>query len=413
MAADDPTDGVASPAARDPTGRTSTYVIAIAAGATSMSFNVWYPFMPLYALDLGAKSDADAVFWVALAITVQGVSRLASSAIWGLLSDRWGRKLMLLRALYLSSITFAFAAAAQAPWHLAIALGCQGFFSGFVPASVALVSVSVPDSRLNTSLSTVTGIQYLGTTIGPALGALLAVVFGFRGSIIVASLVPLIAATAVLVVVPRDQVARRRPQDGKGPQAALEPFRMSRQFVLAVAALFSIYSMNELIRLVTPIALKAIQGSDNVEGESGLAFTLAGLVSATSVLLIAPRLFRIGRVSRTLGGACAIGASGFLVLALTNAVPLYILGFLLVALVVSAMVPALNTLIAANVVRSRRGTGFGVAASVQALSFALGPLGAAFFAAVSLNLGFGLLAFLFFALGLVLFAAVREPQMVR
>ena len=133
-------------AASDDEGRRTTLIIAGAVGVTSMSFNVWYPFLPLYALDLGAKSDADAVAWVALAVATQGVGRLASSALWGLLSDRWGRKLMLLRALYLASITFAFAAAAQAPWHLAIALGCQGFFSGFVPASVALVSVSVPDS---------------------------------------------------------------------------------------------------------------------------------------------------------------------------------------------------------------------------------------------------------------------------
>ena len=156
-------------AASDDEGRRTTLIIAAAAGATAMSFNVWYPILPLYALDLGAKSDADAVAWVALAITLQGVGRLASSAVWGFLSDRWGRKLMLLRALYLASITFGFAAAAQAPWHLSIALACQGMFSGFIPASVALVSVSVPDHRLNRSLSTVTGAQYLGTTSGPAL----------------------------------------------------------------------------------------------------------------------------------------------------------------------------------------------------------------------------------------------------
>src|SRR5690606_18881810 len=119
-----------------------------------------------------AGSDADAVAWVALAITMQGVARLASSALWGVLSDRWGRKLMLLRALYLASGTFMFAAVAQAPWHLAVALSCQGLFSGFIPASVALISVLVPDHRLNRSLSMLTGAQHFGTTVGPALGAL-------------------------------------------------------------------------------------------------------------------------------------------------------------------------------------------------------------------------------------------------
>lgn len=394
-------------AAAAPDYRTAVFVIGAAVSMTSMSFNVWYPFMPLYALDLGATSDADAVFWVGVAITVQGVARLLSSAVWGFFSDRYGRKLMLLRAMYLGSITFGIAALASEPWHLSLALFCQGFFSGFVPASVALVSVTVPDSRLASSLSMVTGGQYLGTTLGPALGAGLALVFGYRGAIAVAAAGPLLSATLVLLKVPRDRVAPRR--DGEGPRAALEPFKATRQFVVSVALLLAVYSILELVRLATPIALKALKGSEDAAGEAGLTFSLAGLVSAVSVLALTPLVFRRGRVRAGLAGACALGGAAFLALAAADRVPLYIAAYLVIALVISALVPASNTLIASSVTRSRRGTGFGIAASVQALSFGVGPLGAAFFAAVSLDLGFLVLAGLFFALGVVLFAAVREP----
>ena len=389
--------------------RTSVYVIAGAVCATSMSYNLWYPFLPLYALDLGATSDANAVFWMSIALTAQGAGRLASSAAWGYLSDRLGRKMMLLRALCLGSITFGVAAIASAPWHLAIALGCQGFFSGFVPASVALVSVIVPDSRLNRSLSIVTGAQYLGTTIGPAVGAGLALALSYRHSIAVAAIVPLFAALAVLFMVPRDQVSVRRARSDT-TRSELEPFRMSGQFKLAVAALFTLYCMNELLRLATPIALKTLKGSSDVAGEAGLAFSIGGLVSAISVLFVAPRLFGGKPAGRPLGLVCILGSAGFLLVALASGVSVYILGFLCIFLVFSAMVPALNTLIAANTTRSRRGTAFGVAATFQAGAFAVGPLGAAFFAAVSLDLGFFVLAGLFLALGFVLFSSVREPQ---
>ncbi len=396
-------------AASDDEGRRTTLIIAAAAGATAMSFNVWYPILPLYALDLGAKSDADAVAWVALAITLQGVGRLASSAVWGFLSDRWGRKLMLLRALYLASITFGFAAAAQAPWHLSIALACQGMFSGFIPASVALVSVSVPDHRLNRSLSTVTGAQYLGTTSGPALGALLSLVFNFRATIMAAAFIPVIMATVVLLFVPRDEVRARKTDDGQ--EVKLEPFKVSRQFVLGVAFLFSVYAMNELIRLSTPIALKDLRDGADAATASLITFSLGGLVSAVGVLLLAPMVFRTGALRRAFGAACAFGAGGFLVLALTNSIPLYILGFMMIAVVISSLVPAINTHIASSVPRSRRGTGFGIAATAQALSFAVGPGGAAFFAAVSLHLGFTVIAALFISLGLVMFSAIREQQL--
>jgi DHA1 family multidrug resistance protein-like MFS transporter len=58
-----------------------------------MSYNLWYPFLPLYVLELGATSDANAVFWMSIALTAQGVGRLASIAVWGVLSDRLGRKM--------------------------------------------------------------------------------------------------------------------------------------------------------------------------------------------------------------------------------------------------------------------------------------------------------------------------------
>ena len=78
---------------------------------------------------------------------------------------------------------------------------------------------------------------------------------------------------------------------------------MSRQFVLAVAALFCVYSMNELIRLATPIALKAIRHGGVTAAQSGLTFTLGGLVSAISVLALAPLVFKPGRVRYALGAA--------------------------------------------------------------------------------------------------------------
>src|SRR5438270_2761793 len=107
-----------------------TLLVSAALGVTSMSFNVWYPFLPLYALKLGATSDANALFWVAVANVAQGVTRLATGPVWGLLSDRFGRKMIFLRSLYLSSLTGAITGLITAPWQLTIALAVSGVFSG-------------------------------------------------------------------------------------------------------------------------------------------------------------------------------------------------------------------------------------------------------------------------------------------
>ena len=67
--------------------------------------------------------------------------------------------------------------------------------------------------------------------------------------------------------------------------------------------------------------------------------------------------------------------------------------------------------IAANVPRERRGTGFGIASSAQAISFLIGPTAAAAFAATSLRAGFVGLSALLIALGLIL--ALRLRQLLR
>src|SRR5690606_27695454 len=173
------------------------------AGIASFAMNFWIPFLPLYMIDLGATSDANALFWVGVATSVQGVGRLVTGPVWGILSDRYGRRLMFIRALGFASVTTAIVALATEPWHIAVALACQGIFSGFGPAAVALTSVTVPDVRLNASLGLVTGAQYLGNTLGPAVGSILAIALGMRGGIVAAGIMPALAALMVLLLVPK------------------------------------------------------------------------------------------------------------------------------------------------------------------------------------------------------------------
>ncbi|MDA0269565.1 MAG: MFS transporter [Chloroflexi bacterium] len=397
----------------------AVFAIAVGAGIASMSMNFWVPFLPLYMRELGAVSDADALFWVAVAATCQGIVRLASGPVWGMLSDRYGRKLMFLRALVFASVTTAIAALATQPLHIVVAFVCQGLFSGFVPAATALTSVSVPDRRMNGSLSTVTGAVYLGNTVGPAAGAVMAVLIGYRGAILGAAAMPALAAMLAAITVPRDRIGPEvRPVtegDAVGATEAVPPRTSARslfttQFSLVLLVFFATISLTQVLRLATPVALERIEGLGQATGASGVAFTLAGLASVAGIVL-SQRIVRSGRLTRVLGLACLVTAGAHLVLPFSTTAVTFIAAFALISLLQAGMVPATNTLIAANAPRERRGTAFGFASGVQAIGFMVGPAMAAGFAAVSLDLGFVVLAGLFAALAVLVFAAIREPRM--
>ncbi len=393
-------------------------ILAIASGAFLASFamNFWWPFLPLFLRQIGATSDANALFWVGVATTVQGVARLVSGPVWGVISDRYGRKLMLVRALYAATLTTAIAAVAHAPWVVVVALSMQGLFSGFIPAAIALTSVSVPDARLNRSLGVVTGGQYLGSTLGPAVGALLAIGFGYRGAIVASAVLPALAATWIIFAVPRDSVAPRAVRavgaaGGRGLRLSMGWMKgFSRPFWVAVFLYFGLFALNQFVRVATPVALEGIVGSGSARAVSGVAFSLAGAAAVAGVTVVARWMSGRASLRQTLIVFSLASAAAMPALAIGQSAWLYGAGFLAFALVNAASMPATNTLIAETVEPSRRGTAFGLASSAQAVAFMAGPMAAAAFATFSLPAGFLFCAVAFAGLAALVAVATDERR---
>ena len=383
--------------------------IATATGSTSLLMNVWFPFLPLYMLQVGARDEASALFWVAVGMSAQGVGRLIGGPLWGLLSDRLGRKKMFVRSVYSAALTCFVLSIINAPWQVRVALGIQGLLSGFIPAAVALMSVSVPDAKVRDALNAVSGAQYLGSAIGPAVGAAMAIAFGYRGAIFSSGLLIAAVATAVMFLVPADAV-RKKERDLTGAALELPPFKPTRQFALAILLYFSLFALTTFRTIATPIALKDIAGAD-VTTATGLAFALGGVASALGVWILSARKFRQWRLRDILDITCVLTALGHLLLALSNSVWLYVLAFTIASFLNASMMPATNTMIALNVSRERRGTAFGIASAAQAVAFMVGPMAAAMFATISLKTGFVTVGILLVALAALVAVALREPAM--
>ena len=396
--------------------------LAIGSGAFLASFamNFWWPFLPLYLQDIGATSDANALFWVAVATAVQGVARLVTGPFWGVLSDRYGRKVMFIRALYAATITTAIAAIAHAPWVIVVSLTMQGLFSGFIPAAIALTSVSVPEERLEKALGVVTAGQYLGGTLGPFAGGLLAWGFGFRGAIVASAILPAIAATWIIFAVPRDAIAPRAVQAVRTGRRRLQvrpgigwARGFSRIFWVAVFLYFGLFALNQLIRVSTPIAIKDIAGEDSAGFLSSIAFGFAGAGSVAGVLLLARVLGMKTGLRGTLVILTVLSAAAMPLMALGGNEWLVIGGLTAFAIFNGASMPATNALIASSVEPARRGTAFGLASSAQAIAFMVGPMSAAFFASTSLAAGFIICGALFLGFALVVGLFAKPPAPLR
>ena len=125
------------------------------------------PLLPFYATRLGASP-----FIYTVLVSAFSVAALLSAPIWGRFSDRYGRRPVLLIALFASAIAYVIFAYAGSLWVLFLSRIVQGAGGGTVGVIQAYVSDSVEPRDRARSLGWLSAATNLGVTIGPALGSL-------------------------------------------------------------------------------------------------------------------------------------------------------------------------------------------------------------------------------------------------
>jgi MFS family permease len=126
-----------------------------------------FPLLPFYALKLRAEPWMIgwmlAGFWIA---------QLASSPLWGRVSDRYGRRPALLVGLSASAVGFLVFAFAFSPWMLLLCRLVQGAGGGTTGVAQAYVGDAIEPKDRAKALGWLSAATNAGVMIGPAIGSL-------------------------------------------------------------------------------------------------------------------------------------------------------------------------------------------------------------------------------------------------
>ena len=153
----------------------------LAMGGYSMAM----PFIPLFIKSrLGIAAEGECGIGVAL-FNFLGMGMLAiASPVWGKISDRFGRKLMLLRAAFVSAFLFPLMMLSTSLWVLILLRVVASFFSGTVNASQTLVAGTTPEERQGFALGAISTAAWTGHMTGYFLGGMVVDRFGFDAGFI-------------------------------------------------------------------------------------------------------------------------------------------------------------------------------------------------------------------------------------
>jgi len=143
-------------------------VLMITAFVDMLGLAMIIPLLPFYATKLGASATI-----VGILIAAFSIAQLASAPLWGLFSDRYGRRPALLVGLLISAAAYLIFAYASTLWLLLLSRAVQGLGGGTIGVVQAyVVDASDPKDRAK-SLGWLSAATSFGAVVGPAIGSAL------------------------------------------------------------------------------------------------------------------------------------------------------------------------------------------------------------------------------------------------
>ena len=340
------------------------------------------PFMPLYIGTLGVHRAQDVERWSGILFAAPFLAQTLVAPLWGVVGDRYGRKIMVLRALTGIGVTNMLAAAVGAVWQLLGLRMVQGGVSGFVAATNALVSSSIPRDRLGTVMGLLQSSLTAGGIIGPLIGGALADAVGYRWVFIVTGLMCWMGSGVVLVAT-QEPAAPRSSTRGPGVRDNLAFFLRSPMLRTVGLLLCTSNLAVMAIEPIFPIFVATLGvPAGRVATVAGVLFSATGFASMVGAAMWGRISDRVGEgrvLVMVLSGACLAYVAQA---AARDPATLFVLRVAL-GLAVGGLMPPLYAIVARRTPPERLGGIMGLTSSAIMIGNLVGPIAGGLFAAAS------------------------------
>ncbi len=362
------------------------YTISFAELVAISGFSIILPFLPYYLQELGVTDLSEVAIWSGLVLTSSAVTMALFAPLWGSLADRYGRRLMVQRAMFGGALVMAAMAFVQNVPQLVLLRAIQGSLTGTVAAATTLVASTVPRQRYGYAMGLLQTAVYSGVSVGPILGGALADTVGLRSSFLMTGALLAMAGLTVHLFVHEDVKPKGEDHGGtKGfLRQQLKIVLRSRALVSALGIRITVRTGARMLSPILPLFVQSlIPGGRNVATTAGLIMGVSGVGSTLGALglgRISDRVgFRLVLILSTLGAAAIYFPQSFV----TEAWQLFILQAG-TGVALGGTITTLSAVLANLAPEEAPGVVFGVDSSVIALANAVAPLAGA---AVAARLG--------------------------
>jgi DHA1 family multidrug resistance protein-like MFS transporter len=337
---------------------------------TLVGLTLVLPFLPLYVEKLGAEGNAAIVEWSGVAFGATFLGTALTAPLWGSLGDRYGRKVMLVRAAVGMAIIMPLLGCVHHVWQLVGLRLAAGLVGGYASSSTMLIATQAPKDKSGWALGILSTGALAGSLMGPMVGGTLASLIGIRHTLFASGAVIAVTAFLTLFFVREDRLPKRTMAAASAESTALPRALLAAMFGTAMLVLFASMSIEPIIT----VYLRELGAP-----AARLVFD-AGLVMAASALGGVVMAAPLGRLADRIGAgkviAGCLAAAGLIMLPQALVSSWWQLALLRFALgaALAGLLPAVMKVIRQAVPEQALGKVLGYAQSSQFAGQVLGPL---------------------------------------
>ena len=383
-------------------------IIALIALVNMLGYGIIIPILYAYSKKFGLSD-----FQNGLLFALFSICAFISTPIIGRLSDKYGRRPMLLISIIGTALSFFITAFAPNAMILFFARALDGITAGNIPVAFAVISDTTKPEERAKAFGVVGAAFNFGFIFGPAIAAL-TVGFGSGVPFIIAGLITTVAVIITALFLPETNKHMGEVQKGKlfdFPRLWHTLFDKNVGPTFLISFVFFLAFSCAIIYGFQPFTVNILKIS---QSQNAILFTLFGIIGLIS------QTFFVAFLSRRLGMKKAFSLSiistavSFVIMFLSHSLLVFVFASLILALFNSVVQTLIPTILSQETDEKSQGSIMGLNSSYQSLGMIFGPILGGIVATIAIPwtflVGAGLVVICYFLSFKVLRPGVKEES---
>lgn len=343
-------------------------IIALIALVNMLGYGIIIPILYAYSKKFGLTDFQNGLLFASFSIC-----QFISTPIIGRMSDKFGRKPLLLMSIAGTALSFFMMAFAPNFIFLFIARMLDGITAGNIPVAFAVISDSTKPEERPKAFGMISAAFNFGFIFGPAIAAL-TVGFGTAVPFIIAGVITLIAVLLTAVYLPETnkhmgEVKKEKLFDfAKMWHTLFDPnvgptFMVTMIYFLAFSCAI-IYGFQPF--LLNVLKISAFQNS--------VLFTVFGIVGLITQTYLVQFFNKLWGVKKAFTNSMLIVAFSFLLMFFSRSLPLFIVAMILLGIFNSISQTLIPAILSQEADEKSQGSIMGLNTSYQSIGMIFGPI---------------------------------------